>query len=129
MCDNLEQLLPGAARLLAELVAAAPSLRVIATSREPLRVQGEVELDLPPLVSEEAVEFFCERARAVRPEVTATAAVAELCERLDRLPLALELAAARTKLLAPEVLLERLADGVSPRNTSTRPRPRRLRWG
>jgi predicted ATPase/class 3 adenylate cyclase len=110
VCDNLEQLLPGAARPLAGLVAGAPALRLIVTSREPLRVQGEAELDLPPLVRDEAVELFCERARAVRRDVTATAAVAELCDRLDRLPLALELAAARTKLLAPEALLERLAD-------------------
>ncbi len=110
VCDNLEHLLPGAARPLAELVAAAPALRLIATSREPLRVQGEAELDLPPLVHDDAVELFCERARAVRPDVTGTAAVAELCDRLDRLPLAIELAAARTKLLAPEALLERLGD-------------------
>jgi predicted ATPase len=110
VCDNLEQLLPGAARPLAELVAAVPSLRLFATSREALRIQGEAELDLPPLVRDEAVALFCERAQAVRPDVTATDAVVELCERLDGLPLALELAAARTKLLAPEHLLERIAD-------------------
>ena len=73
-------------------------------------MQGEAELDLPPLVHDDAVELFCERARAVRPDVTGTAAVGELCDRLDRLPLAIELAAARTKLLAPEALLERLGD-------------------
>jgi predicted ATPase len=110
VCDNLEHLLPGAARPLAELVAAVPSLRLFATSREALRIQGEAELDLPPLVRDEAVALFCERAQAVRPDVTATDAVVELCERLDGLPLALELAAARTKLLAPELLLERIAD-------------------
>jgi predicted ATPase/class 3 adenylate cyclase len=110
VCDNLEHLLPAASRPLAELAAAAPALRLVTTSREALRVQGEAELDLPPLVRDEAVELFCERARAVRPDVTPTAAVAELCDRLDRLPLALELAAARTKLLAPEALLERLGD-------------------
>jgi predicted ATPase/class 3 adenylate cyclase len=108
VCDNLEQLLPGAARPIADLVAAVPALRLIATSRAALRVQGEVELDLPPLARDEAVELFCERARAVRPDITGTDAVARLCERLDGLPLALELAAARTKLLAPEALLERL---------------------
>jgi predicted ATPase/class 3 adenylate cyclase len=110
VCDNLEHLLPAAARPLAELVAACPSLRVFATSREALRIQGESELDLPPLVRAEAIELFCERARAVRPDVTETDAVVQLCERLDGLPLALELAAARTKLLAPEALLARLAD-------------------
>jgi predicted ATPase/class 3 adenylate cyclase len=109
VCDNLEHLLPAAASPLAELVAEAPALRVFATSREALRVQGEAELDLPPLVRDEAVALFCERAQAVRPDVTATDTVVQLCDRLDRLPLALELAAARTKLLAPEALLERLA--------------------
>ena len=106
--DNAEHLLPGAARPLAELAATVPTLRLVVTSREALRVQGEAELDLPPLVSDEAVALFCERAQAVRPELSATETVAELCERLDRLPLALELAAARTKLLTPEQLLERL---------------------
>jgi predicted ATPase/class 3 adenylate cyclase len=110
VCDNLEHLLPGVARPLAELVAAVPALRLLATSREALRIQGEAELDLPPLVRDEAVTLFCERARAVRPDVTATDAVVQLCDRLDGLPLALELAAARTKLLAPEALLDRLAD-------------------
>jgi predicted ATPase len=110
VCDNLEQLLPDVARPLAELVAAVPALRLFATSREALRIQGEAELDLPPLVRDEAVALFCERAQAVRPDVTATDAVLQLCERLDGLPLALELAAARTKLLAPEALLDRLAD-------------------
>ncbi len=107
--DNLEQLLPEAAPLLSSLIAAAPSLRLIVTSREALRIQGEAELDLPPLVEDDAVELFLARARAVRAGVTRTHAVDQLCERLDRLPLALELAAARTKLLSPDALLERLA--------------------
>jgi predicted ATPase/class 3 adenylate cyclase len=109
VCDNVEHLLPAAARPLAKLAAAVPALRLFATSREPLRVQGEAELDLPPLGRDEALALFCERARAVRPDVAPSAAVAELCDRLDRLPLALELAAARTKVLTPELLLDRLA--------------------
>jgi predicted ATPase/class 3 adenylate cyclase len=108
LCDNLEHLLPGVARPLAELAATTPALRLLTTSREPLRIQGEIEFDLPPLADDEAVTFFCERARAVRPDVDESDAVRSLCARLDRLPLALELAAARTKLLAPEALLERL---------------------
>ncbi len=108
VCDNVEHLLPGAARPLAEVVSAAPELRLVVTSREPLRVQGEAELDLPPLAGDEAVALFCERAGAVGSEIDAGEAVRRLCDRLDRLPLALELAAARTKLLAPEALLERL---------------------
>jgi predicted ATPase/class 3 adenylate cyclase len=108
LCDNLEHLLPRAARPLAELAAAAPMLRLLTTSREPLRIQGEVELDLAPLAGDEAITLFMERAHAVRPDLVADAAVGELCARLDNLPLALELAAARTKLLTPEALLERL---------------------
>jgi predicted ATPase/class 3 adenylate cyclase len=108
LCDNLEQMLPAAAPPLAELAVTAPALRILTTSREPLRIQGEVELDLPPLAEAEAVTLFLERAHAVRPELAASDDVSELCSRLDRLPLALELAAARTKLLSPDVLLERL---------------------
>ena len=65
--DNLEQLLPGAARPLAELVAAAPALRIVATSREPLRIAGETEFDLPPMDEDDAVALFIERAQAVAP--------------------------------------------------------------
>jgi predicted ATPase/class 3 adenylate cyclase len=108
LCDNVEHLLPDAARPLGELAAVAPTLRLVVTSREALRVQGEHEFDLPPLADGEAVALFCERAQAVRPDIEATEAVQRLCERLDRLPLALELAAARTKLLTPDALLERL---------------------
>jgi predicted ATPase/class 3 adenylate cyclase len=110
VCDNLEHLLPHAARPISEVVAAAPALRLVATSREALRIHGEAELDLPPLLEDEAVALFCERAQAVRPGLAPTPTVVELCDRLDRLPLALELAAARTKLLTPELLLERLRD-------------------
>ena len=108
LVDNVEHLLPQAASPLAELTAAAPALRLIATSREAPRIQGEVELDLPPLAEGEAVALFCERAQAVRPDLEESETVHELCARLDRLPLALELAAARTKLLSPAALLERL---------------------
>jgi tetratricopeptide (TPR) repeat protein len=73
-------------------------------------VQGEVEFDLPPLVASDAVTLFRERALAVGSDLEPTEAVSELCRRLDRLPLALELAAARTKLLAPDALLERIGD-------------------
>jgi predicted ATPase/class 3 adenylate cyclase len=106
--DNAEHLLPEAAPRVAELVAAAPTVRLLVTSREPLRIAGEVELDLPPLVDDEAVALFLERARAVRPDTGTTPAVGELCRRLDCLPLAVELAAARTKALPAEQLLERI---------------------
>jgi predicted ATPase/class 3 adenylate cyclase len=106
--DNLEHLLPEAARTIADLVAAAPALRLIVTSREPLRIAGESELDLPPLLADEAVALFLSRGRDVRPDLVDSPAVSELCARLDWLPLPIELAAARTKLMSPEALLERL---------------------
>ena len=106
--DNLEQLLPDAARTIATLTEAAPALRLIVTSRETLRIGAELELDLPPFELDEAVELFLARAQAIRGGLETSPAVAALCERLDRLPLAVELAAARTKLLSPEDLLERI---------------------
>ena len=107
--DNLEQLLPDVGRPLAELLAAAPALRIVATSREPLRIAGESEFDLPPMDERDAVTLFIERAQAVRADVGDSPAVHELIRRLDGLPLAIELAAARVKLLGPEQLLERIA--------------------
>ena len=101
LLDNLEQLLPDAARPLAELVAAAPGLRIVATSREPLRIAGELEFDLPPMEERDAVTLFIERAQAVRAGVGDSAATRELIRRLDGLPLAIELAAARVKVLGP----------------------------
>ena len=107
--DNLEQLLPDAARPLAALLDAAPALRVMATSREPMRIAGESEFDLPPMDEGDAVTLFIERAQAVRADVGDSLAVHELIRHLDGLPLAIELAAARVKLLGPEQLLERIA--------------------
>ena len=107
--DNLEQLLPDAARPLAELLATAPALRIVATSREPLRIAGESEFDLAPMEEGDAVTLFIERAQAVRADIGDSPAVRELIRRLDGLPLAIELAAARVKLLGPEQLLERVA--------------------
>ena len=97
---------PGRSR---ELLAAAPALRIVATSREPLRIAGESEFDLPPMDEGDAVTLFIERAQAVRADVGDSPAVHELIRRLDGLPLAIELAAARVKLLGPEQLLERIA--------------------
>jgi tetratricopeptide (TPR) repeat protein len=81
---------------------------LLVTSRETLRIKGEEEFDLPPLREDEATELFVTRARAVGAVLGPSDAVHALCRRLDRLPLALELAAARTKLLSPEALVERL---------------------
>jgi predicted ATPase len=104
LLDNLEQVIE-AAPALSGLVQACPNLTLFCTSRELLRVQGEVEYAVPPLASSEAVALFCERS-GLEPSDE----IAELCARLDDLPLAVELAAARTKALSPAQILERLSD-------------------
>jgi predicted ATPase len=126
--DNFEQVLE-AAPLVGSLLAAAPRSKVLATSRATLRVYGEQEYPVPPLVLPdpaslppvemleryEAVRLFAERARAVKPGFALDGdapAVAEICARLDGLPLAIELAAARTRLLPPKAMLKRLGDGL-----------------
>jgi predicted ATPase/class 3 adenylate cyclase len=105
--DNFEQVVEAAPDV-AGLLASCPNLDVLVTSREPLRVAGEQEYPVPPLVHEEGVDFFLARARAVKPDFRADEAVSEICRRLDDLPLALELAAARVKALSSAQILERL---------------------
>ena len=107
--DNLEQV-TAAAPQLAELLESAPRLRVLATSRHALRIQGEREFPLAPLEETAAVDLFVERARAVDPSFSPDddGVVAQICERLHGLPLAIELAAARVRLLSPPELLARL---------------------
>ncbi len=122
--DNCEHVL-AAAPLVATLLAAAPRLSVLATSRLALRLYGEHEARVPPLETPDAedepiadvvdypvVQLFLQRARAARPDLALTAAhvpdVAEICRQLDGLPLAIELAAARVKLFTPRQVLERL---------------------
>jgi predicted ATPase/class 3 adenylate cyclase len=131
--DNFEQV-PDAAGHVAALLDAAPRLRVLVTSRVPLGLYGEQEYPVPPLASAtelrlaatasaealsqyEAVQLFIERSISVKPDFRVTnanaPAVAEICARLDGLPLAIELAAARIKLLSPEQMLDRLAQSLS----------------
>ncbi len=125
--DNFEQVIP-AAPLVADLLVACSALKVLVTSREGLRLSGERVYSLPPLAlpsltplppleslsHNAAVELFVQRAQAVRPSFRIThdtaPAVAEICHRLDGLPLAIELAAARIKLLPPRAMLARLED-------------------
>ena len=112
--DNCEHVVESAAEVLGGLVAAAPLLKVVATSREPLGVGGEVTWALPPLNDADAVELFSDRARQARPQFQlrpedADAARA-ICRRLDSLPLAIELAAARTRALSPSDIAARLKD-------------------
>jgi predicted ATPase/class 3 adenylate cyclase len=140
--DNVEHLLP-AARFVSELLAACPSLTVLATSREPLALAGEQrypvaplalpldESDADSLARVPAVALFCERAGGHDPDFRLgdanAAAVAEICRRVDGLPLAIELAAARCGLLSPGEIAERLdaalgALGAGPRDAPDRQR-------
>jgi predicted ATPase/class 3 adenylate cyclase len=125
--DNFEQVLEGAP-VVAELLGACPKLKVLTTSRIPLRLYGEQEYPVPPLTlpdprvmpplevltQYDAVRLFVERARAIKADFFVTnenaPAVTEICARLDGLPLAIELAAARTRMLPPQKILERLGN-------------------
>lgn len=139
--DNFEHLLE-AADLVAELLATASHLKILATSREPLHLYGEQEIEVLPLplprqsentyVPHEesaALRLFVERAQAVKPSFTLTeenyTTIVDICQRLDGLPLALELAAARIKILSPQALLTRLSSRLTllvggPRNLPLR---------
>jgi predicted ATPase/DNA-binding CsgD family transcriptional regulator len=126
--DNCEHLLSAAAAMVDDILRAAPQVRVLVTSREPLQVSGEYVLPVPPLglppadgglsldqlQQNEAVSLFVERARSATGVFELTSrndsAVAEVCRRLDGLPLAIELAAVRTRVLSPEQILARLSD-------------------
>jgi predicted ATPase len=142
--DNCEQVLEAAPEV-SELLRGCPSLAVLATSRSPLRISGEHELLLTPLTTPAAggedafqtlaqapaVRLFVERARAARANFALTvenaAAVGAICVRLDGLPLALELAAARVKLFAPEALLARLDRSLGLLTGGPNDRPERQR--
>ena len=144
--DNLEQVV-GVARDLADLLARCPGLSVVATSRTVLGLRAEREYPVPPLplppprgpgtdsvaevAASPAVALFVDRARAVRPGFSLTegnaAAVAEICRRLEGLPLAIELAAARTRLLDPAALLDRLAASLDALGTGAVDLPERQR--
>jgi predicted ATPase len=124
--DNLEQVIeagPG----LASLVLACPRLRLILTSREALHIAAEQEYPVQPLVEQEAVSFFLARARAVDPAFEDNSVVVEICRRLDHLPLALELAAARTKVLSAERILARLEGRLALLTSGRRDAPARHR--
>jgi predicted ATPase len=107
LLDNLEQLLPNASTLVASLDA-----HLLVTSRERLNVSAEQEYPVPTLPREEAVALFTERARQLKPSFEPDEHVTEIARRLDGLPLALELAAARVKVLTPKQIGERLAHGL-----------------
>jgi predicted ATPase/DNA-binding SARP family transcriptional activator len=127
--DNFEQVVEGAPQLVA-LLQAAPQIKILVTSREVLRLYGERTFRVPPLTlakrevdapetvaASDAVQLFVSHARAAAPEFEAKAetldAIAELCARLDGLPLAIELAAARVRMLSPQKMLDQLRRGKS----------------
>ena len=126
LLDNFEHLLEAAPSVSAVLGACA-EVRVLATSRAPLHVAGEREFRLEPLPANEAATLFVERARAVGRELAPDATVEAICRRVDGLPLAVELAAARTKLLGPELLLERLDSALPLLTGGARDAPERQR--
>jgi predicted ATPase len=126
LLDNFEQLLE-AAPAVAALLRQAPSVKVLVTSRARLQLGGEQEYAVPPLADDEAVAMFAERVRAARPGFEPDEYVGEICRRLDNLPLAVELAAARTKVLDPAQLLERLERRLSLLSSGARDAPERHR--
>ncbi len=132
--DNCEHLLTACAHLVDRLLADCPGVRVLATSRQPLSLADEMSWPLGGLESAQAVRLFVERAGAVRPgfalEPDNSAAIERICRRLDGLPLALELAAARTRVLAPAQLADRLDDHLrllASSNVTAVPRQQTLR--
>jgi predicted ATPase len=140
--DNFEHLAGDAATWVAELLAACPGVKTLATSRAALHISGEHEFPLPPLrvpaateslsalADNEAVALFLQRSQAVRPDFALTeqnaAAVTEISRRLDGVPLAIELAAARVKVLSPQELLARLTHRLQVLSGGPRDFPARL---
>lgn len=126
LLDNFEHVRQAAPRV-AELLREAPQIVVLATSRAPLHIGGEHEYLVPPMVEEEAVALFSERAQAVRWDFEADEHVRAICRRLDGLPLALELAAARVRVLPPAKLAARLERALPLLTAGSRDAPRRQR--
>jgi predicted ATPase len=111
LLDNFEQVLP-AAKLIAEILEVCPFIKILVTSRTCLKIYGEQQFPVTPLNQRSAIELFIQRAEAVRPNFSITSEnvteIGEICSRLDGLPLAIELAAARTRVLSPSEMLIRL---------------------
>jgi predicted ATPase len=124
--DNLEHLLAASSDL-AALLAACPHLSLLTTSREPLHLSAERRYPVAPLLETDAMTLFRERARAVDPHFRITGEVAEICRRLDCLPLPIELAAARANVLAPGDILARLEQRLPLLTTGPRDAPERQR--
>jgi predicted ATPase/class 3 adenylate cyclase len=126
LLDNFEHLVAAAADL-AALIAACPKLTLLVTSREPLHLTGEREYGVLPLREVDAISLFQERVRATGVELAANGEVAAICRRLDHLPLAIELAAARARVLPPAALLSRLEQRLPLLTGGARDLPERQR--
>jgi predicted ATPase/class 3 adenylate cyclase len=126
LLDNFEHLLD-AAPVVAELLRAGKSAKVLATSRAPLRVEGEREYPVEPLPDAQALELLTERALDVRPDFVPDEAAREICRRLEGLPLAIELAASRLRSLGAQTLLERLERRLPVLTSGRRDVPERQR--
>jgi predicted ATPase len=126
LLDNFEQVLESAPEL-GELLRSCPQLRLLVTSRAVLRLAGEREYQVEPLPIHDAVRLFAERARAIDANFDADAAVAEICRRLDGLPLAIELAAARIRVFTTRELLARLEQRLPLLTGGARDAPERQR--
>jgi predicted ATPase/class 3 adenylate cyclase len=124
--DNFEHVIAAASGL-SSLLGECPHLELLVTSREPLHLAGEQEYPVPPLGHGEAVDFFASRARAVVPDFEVDGTVPEICLRLDSLPLALELAAARVKALSTEQILAKLEQCLPLLTGGSRDAPERQR--
>ena len=128
--DNLEQL-SGAGAVIRGLLGAAPGLKVLASSQAALHVAGEQQFQLQPLASDAAIQLFLERARAVRPDFEPDSesrdAISAICERLDGLPFAIELAAAQIRLLTPRAILARIGERLDSFTTRAPDLPERQR--
>jgi predicted ATPase len=126
--DNFEQV-SEAGPDLGRVLAASPGSKLVVTSRAPLRVAGEHEFAISPLAAAAAVELFLRRARAVDSRLALDAGdeqrIERICARLDGLPLAIELAAARVKVLAPAAILDRLAHRLDLLSAGPRDAPAR----
>ncbi|HEX7978894.1 MAG TPA: BTAD domain-containing putative transcriptional regulator [Gemmatimonadaceae bacterium] len=132
--DNCEHLVDASAEVVDALLRSCPRITILATSREALGVASETAWLVPPLASTEAIQLFVERARATLPSFSLTSAntqaVTEICRRLDCIPLAIELAAARVRVLSPEQIARRLDDAFRLLTSGSRtalPRHRTLR--
>src|SRR6266571_2015167 len=127
LLDNFEQVL-SAADFVADLLVSCPRLQVLVTSRAPLHLRAEQQLVLTPLAQAAAVTLFRERAQRLQPNLDAAeSSVAAICEQVDRLPLAIELAAAHVRVLSLPLLLERLSDRLRFLRGGARDLPERQR--